>query len=189
MPTQLSTQRSDAELLIASQLDPLAFVELYDRWAQPLLGFFYRRVHDPEVAADLMAETIASLFEKRDRFRDIGRPGSAWIFTLAARQLSHYRRHELVQARAIERLGWTIPPLDEESVAAIEALIESDAQTDLLERVMRELPNAEREAVQLKVVEELAYGEIADRLSCTVVAARVRVHRGLTRMNRAIESM
>ncbi len=189
MSTPTASRRSDTELLLASRSDPTAFVELYDRWAQPLLAFFYRRVLDPDVAADLMAETVATLFEKRGRFRDVGRPGSGWIFTIAAHQLSHYRRRKLVEARAIERLGWTVPPLDIESAAAIEALADSGGDADLLERVMHELPTAERDAVELKVVEELAYREIAERLSCSVVAARVRVHRGLARMNKAIESV
>jgi RNA polymerase sigma-70 factor (ECF subfamily) len=54
--------RSDAELLIASRDDPAAFRELYDRWAERLLAYFYRRVLDPEVAADLLAETFAVAF-------------------------------------------------------------------------------------------------------------------------------
>jgi hypothetical protein len=52
---------TDAELLLASQQTGEAFCELYDRWAEPLLGFFHRRVDDAEIAADLMAETIATL--------------------------------------------------------------------------------------------------------------------------------
>ena len=189
MPMQPVAQKSDAELLIASQSDPEAFCELYDRWAEPLLAFFYRRVGDPEAAADLMAETVANIFEKRDRFRDLGRPGSAWIFTIAARQLSRYRRRDTVERRAIERLGWAVPALDSESVAAIEAMMESDDRVDLLESALRELPASERDAVQLRVIEELEYSEIAIRLSCSVVAARVRVHRGLARLNTAIGSV
>jgi DNA-directed RNA polymerase specialized sigma24 family protein len=126
MAMQPEGEKSDAELLIASQSNPEAFCELYDRWAGRLLAFFYRRVGDPDIAADLMAETVANLFEKRDRFRDQGQPGSAWIFTVAARQLSRYRRRDVVERRAINKLGWTIPALDSESVAALEALVDSD---------------------------------------------------------------
>ena len=46
------------------------FRELYDRWAERLLAYFYRRVVDAEVAADLLAETFAVAFERRRRFRD-----------------------------------------------------------------------------------------------------------------------
>jgi hypothetical protein len=42
---------TDAELLVASKDDPAAFRELYDRWAERLLAYFYRRVFDPEVAS------------------------------------------------------------------------------------------------------------------------------------------
>ena len=83
---------TDAELLVASQHDPAAFRELYDRWAERLLAYFYRRVFDPEVAADLLAETFAVAFERRHRFRDMGRPGSAWLFGIAQKELAHWVR-------------------------------------------------------------------------------------------------
>jgi hypothetical protein len=62
---------TDAELIVASGRDPVAFRALYDRWADRLLAYFYRRVLDPEVAADLLAETFAVAFERRRRFRDV----------------------------------------------------------------------------------------------------------------------
>jgi DNA-directed RNA polymerase specialized sigma24 family protein len=71
--------RTDAELLIASRDDPRAFRELYDRWADRLLAYFYGRVLDAEVAGDLLAETFAVAFERRKRFRDVGSPGAAWL--------------------------------------------------------------------------------------------------------------
>jgi len=188
MPRVLLADLSDAELLVASQRDAQAFAELYDRWAEPLLGFFYRRLRDPEVAADLMAETVATMFENRDGFRDIGRPASAWIFTIAARHLSRYRRRKTVEMNAVARLGWIVPALDEESAEMIEAMIESDGRGRDLEQVLSAMPAAERDAVQLKVLEELGYREIAEQLSCSVVAARVRVHRGLARLNKSMES-
>ena len=68
--------RTDAELLIASRDDVAAFRELYDRWADRLLAYFYRRVLDAEVAGDLLAETFAVAFERRRRFarRRVDRP-------------------------------------------------------------------------------------------------------------------
>lgn len=178
---------SDAKLIVASQQDPDAFCELYDRWAEPLLGFFARRVDQPEVAADLLAETLAVMFEMRTRFRDTGQSGAAWLFTIAGRQLSRYRRRAIVELRAVERLGMVVPSLDDASLLAIEALIDRDAQQGGLTLAMSGMPPAEREAVELRVIEELDYREIAARLNCSVVAARVRVHRGLARLNKSME--
>ncbi len=187
MPAARFDRMTDVELLLACQRDAGVFCDVYDRWAEPLLGFFVRRVGNPELAADLMAETMAVLFEQRMRFRDTGHPGSTWIFTIASRQLSRYRRRRQVEMRAVERLGWSVPALDEESAAAIEALIDRDPRSDLLDDALSSMPRGERDAVELKVVEQLGYREIAKRLGCSVVAARVRVHRGLARLNKSME--
>lgn len=179
---------TDAELILASRSDPAKFRELYDRLADDLLAYFYRRVLDAEVAADLLAETFAVAFERRGRFRDRGKPGAAWVYGIAAKELSHWYRRRAVELRAVERLGMTVPALDDESLVRIEALVDSDGLRAAMAVALCELPDGERRAVELRVVEELGYAEIAARLSCTEGAARTRVHRGLARLNRLMEA-
>ena len=171
---------NDAELIVASRSDPAAFRELYDRWAERLLAYFYRRVFDAEVAADLLAETFAVAYERRTRFRDVGKPGGAWLYGIASKELSHWFRRQSVEHRAVRRLGLEVPALDDESIAAIERLGDAASLMAALER----MTSAEREAVELRVVGELAYREIASRLGCTENTARQRVHRGLARLNK-----
>ncbi len=178
---------TDAELIVASRRDPRAFRELYDRWADKLLAYFYRRVLDPEVAADLLAETFAVAYERRRRFRDIGRPGGAWLYGIAAKELSHWFRRQEVERRAVRRLGVEVPPLDDESIARIEALADIDQHREALAAALDQITGGEREAVQLRVVDELGYAEIATRLDCTEGAARRRVHRGLARLNNLMQ--
>jgi RNA polymerase sigma factor (sigma-70 family) len=48
------------------------------------------------------------------------------------------------------------------------------------------LPEAERELLVLRFVEERPYREIADRFHCTPVAARLRVSRSLRRLQLAL---
>ena len=179
---------TDAELILASRRDPARFRELYDRLADDVLAYFYRRVLDAEVAADLLAETFAVAFERRGRFKDRGKPGAAWVYGIAAKELSHWYRRQAVELRAVKRLGMTLPPLDDESIARIEALVDSDARRAAVASALGELPDGERRAVELRVVDELEYAEIAARLSCTEGAARTRVHRGLARLNRLMEA-
>jgi RNA polymerase sigma-70 factor (ECF subfamily) len=179
---------TDAELILASRRDPAKFRALYDRLAEDLLAYFYRRVMDPEVAADLLAETFAVAFERRERFRDRGRPGAAWVYGIAAKELSHWYRRKAVELRAVQRLGMTRPVLDDESIARIEALVDGDAQRAAVAAALDALPEGERAAVELRVVEELGYGEIATRLCCSEGAARTRVHRGLARLGRLMEA-
>lgn len=179
--------RSDAELILASQRDPKAFRELYDRWAEQLLGYFYRRVMNAEVSADLLAETFAVAYQKRGRFRDGGVPGSAWLYGIARKELSHYFRRQRVELRTVERLGIQMPTLDDESATAIACLVDGLERRAGLCDALSKMSPAEREAVELRVVAELDYREIAGRLNCTEGAARVRVHRGLARLSKLME--
>ena len=180
--------RSDAELIVASQSDPRAFRELYDRWAETLLGYFYRRVSDAEVAADLVAETFAVAYEARSRFRDLGKPGGAWLYGIARRELSHYFRRRNVELRAVQRLGIDVPRVDAESIAAIEALEAAGADQARLTDAIDQLSASERDAVRLRVIAELDYGQIAARLRCSEAAARTRVHRGLAHLSELMEA-
>ena len=155
--------RTDAELLIASRDDPRAFRELYDRWADRLLAYFYRRVLDAEVAGDLLAETFAVAFERRGRFKDIGEPGRG----VAVR----HRRQGAValvpapggRAAGVRRLAIEVPALDDESIARIEALADMETCRAALAAALEQIGAGERNAVRLRVVEEMGYAEIATR--------------------------
>ncbi len=178
---------TDAELILASRSDPAKFRELYDRLADDLLAYFHRRVLDAEVAADLLAETFAVAFERRARFKDRGRPGGAWVYGIAAKELSHWFRSQEVERRAVRRLGIEVPRLDEESIARIESLVDAAEHRDALAEALAQMTGGERRAVELRVVGELPYAEIAARLDCTENSARQRVHRGLARLNNLMQ--
>jgi RNA polymerase sigma-70 factor (ECF subfamily) len=45
------------------------------------------------------------------------------------------------------------------------------------------LPQADRDALELRVVEDRCYSEVASRLACTPQAARLRVSRALRRLH------
>ena len=180
--------RSDEELIVASRDDPSAFRELYDRWAEQILAYFVRRVLDVELAADLMAETFAAAYESRERFRDVGRPGGAWLYGIARRKLSHFYRHRKVEMQAARRLGMERAQIDDESAAEIAALVDRDERRVSAQAALIRLSAAEREAVELRVIDELDYDEISSRLQITTVAARTRVHRGLARLGQLMEA-
>jgi RNA polymerase sigma factor (sigma-70 family) len=186
--TGVAALRSDEELIVASREDPGAFRELYDRWAEQILAYFVRRVLDVELAADLMAETFAAAYESRERFRDVGRPGGAWLYGIARRKLSHFYRHRKVEMQAARRLGMERAQIDEESAAQIAALVDRDERRVSAQAALVRLSAAEREAVELRVIEELDYDEISSRLQITSVAARTRVHRGLARLGQLMEA-
>ena len=121
-------------------------------------------------------------FERRHRFRDMGRPGSAWLFGIAQKELAHWVRHRAAEQRAVRRLGIVVPALDDESIARIEVLADVAAHREALTEALGRMTDLERDAVRLRVLEELDYRTIAARLGCSEGTARGRVHRRLARL-------
>src|SRR3954469_2972328 len=61
-------RHSDEELLALAPARPEAFAAFYRRHERLLLGFFMRRTGEPELAADLTAETFAAALVSVRRF-------------------------------------------------------------------------------------------------------------------------
>jgi RNA polymerase sigma factor (sigma-70 family) len=169
--------RTDEDLLTSD--DPEAFGLFYDRYARALLGYFARRAGDPEVAADLTAETFASALVARRRFKPSGPPAAAWLYAIASRRLVDYQRHGRVQSRMRRSLAMERRPLSEADAHTIR-LLADDTATVMLD----ELPDDQREAVAARVIEGRDYGELAVALHTSEAAVRQRVSRGLAALRR-----
>jgi RNA polymerase sigma factor (sigma-70 family) len=163
---------SDEDLLLSG--DPEDFGRFYDRYVDMLLGYFARRIHDPEAAADLTAETFAAALVARRRFRRAQTPAVAWLFGIAQHKLADYRRRGGAEARMYRRLGMERVPVEAEDAEMI-ALLGRDAAWQLID----ELPADQREAVRAHVLEDRAYGEIAFEAGTSEAVVRKRVSRGL----------
>jgi RNA polymerase sigma factor (sigma-70 family) len=169
-----------AEALRRSSRDPEAFVQLYDEHAEALLAYLARRIYDPEIAFDLTAETFAQAYAARGRFRgSTDAAAAAWLYKIAKRQFTRYLRKGGAERRALARLGIEPPGIDDEQRARIEELADLEALRRAVRVELARLSEAQRDALELKVVEEHSYPEVASRLGISEEAARARVSRGL----------
>jgi RNA polymerase sigma-70 factor (ECF subfamily) len=178
---------SDAELLSASSADPEAFGVFYDRHAAAVLAFLVRRTDSAQLAADLVAETFAAAFISRRRYRDTGAPALAWLLGIARHKLASAVRSERVERRARKRLALERIEVDDRSLERIEELAELEELRRDVDQALSMLTPIIAEAVQLRVLLELPYAEVARRLGCSEGTARVRVARGLTVIADALE--
>src|SRR5204863_295924 len=81
--------------------DADAFGTFYARHAPGVRAGFVRELRNPELAADLTAETFAEALRAVHRFRGVhAASGRAWISAIAANVLSHYLRSDRVRTSA-----------------------------------------------------------------------------------------
>jgi len=169
-----------ADQLRRSAREPEAFGDFYDAHFEDLLGYLTRRTCDAETGLDLTAETFAQAYLSRRRFRGLTEgEAAAWLYRIAKRQLARYFKRGAAEQRALRRLGLERPELDPESERQIEQLAELDDVRATLSVELDGLSPAHREALQLRVVDELPYREVARRLQISEPAARARVSRAL----------
>ena len=169
-----STQDDDLLTRFAAG-DAQAFVEFYRRHLAMVLGFFLRRTGDPELTADLTAEVFAAALLAADRYRPGERPALAWLYGIAAHKLADSRRRGRVEDAARRRLALEPLTIDDADLARVEELASGGAA----EAALSELPDALRDAVVARVVEERPYAEIAASMECSELLVRQRVSRGL----------
>jgi RNA polymerase sigma factor (sigma-70 family) len=173
---------SDADLLRRSDEDAAAFAELYSRHVAEVHRWLAARIR--WAASDLTAETFARAWLNRKRFRDPG-DGSVlpWLMGIAANLLAAAARHDRIETRARERLGLPVDLALEDGYAEVEQRLSPRLA---LEQHVRDLAPHERDALELRIVEELSYDDVGDRLSINPAAARLRVSRALRRLARSV---
>jgi RNA polymerase sigma factor (sigma-70 family) len=171
----------DERLLALARREPRAFGAFYRRHEDRILSYFLARIGDPEVAADLTAETFAAALASAHRFRPRKEPASAWLFGIARNTLAMSRRRGRVEGRARRRLGMAPLVLTDELVERIGEL------DDRALELVNELPADQQEAVRARVIDERDYADIAKDMRCSEAVVRKRVSRGLGTLRTRLE--
>jgi RNA polymerase sigma-70 factor, ECF subfamily len=150
--------------------------------ALALLDSLYRTAlrltRQPVDAEDLVQETYLKAFRSADRFE----PGTnlrAWLFTIL-----HNTARNRVRDRARETVTADSEAVDRAEVSAAspaetpETLLLRDTLAPDLQAAIDALPDAFRQALWLRDVEEFSYAEIAAMLAIPIGTVMSRISRG-----------
>lgn len=176
----------DALLQRAAAGDRAAFAELYRATNTRVAAFFYRRTFCPDTSAELTAETFARAIGAVHRFDARKGTATGWIFGIANKVLLEWIRKGNAARTASKRLRLQIVPLQAEELERVEEIADAGRFRTSLAMALAELSPAQREAVILRVGNDLPYEEVARRLGCTEGAARVRVTRALAHLTTSV---
>src|SRR5438477_2259310 len=144
----------------------------------------------PADAEDLVQETYLKAFRSADRFE----PGTnlkAWLFTIlynTARNRVRDRARDFVSVDSdlVERATDAPPALGRPETP--ETLLLDETLAPELQDALDALPDAFRQAVWLRDVEEFSYAEIAEMLSIPIGTVMSRISRGRHMLFEALKS-
>jgi len=149
-----------------------AYRELYE----PICGYALRRVRGPEDAAEVIAETFATLWRRFDRCPQ-GAELRPWLFGVARRVIANQRRGERRRTALGERLAANVAPTPTAT---------KDDPSSELARAFASLSDADRELLSLVAWEGLTRKELAVALGTSTAVVRLRLHRARKRLREAL---
>jgi RNA polymerase sigma-70 factor (ECF subfamily) len=153
-------QKGDDELVTAARTgDADAFAALYRRFARTVRGILLARLPYQEVP-DAIQDVFLSAWSHLAELREPSAFG-AWLASIARNSARHLHRAR-IEVRE---------PVDVAVAPSTDAFELMDA--------IRALPEAYRETLLLRLVEDLGSAQIAARTGLTEGSVRVNLHRGV----------
>jgi len=158
--------------------DRTAFGRLYDRYARMVHGILLARV-PRDAVEDLVQDVFLLALRRLHTLRDAAAFGG-WLAMITRNRAKDYFR------RSPQRLETELS----ENVAGAERECSGpDAEALAALAAIRELPDAYRETLILRLVEGMNGPEIAARTGLTPGSVRVNLHRGMEMLRKRLEKI
>jgi RNA polymerase sigma-70 factor (ECF subfamily) len=177
-PRDYSSFPDEALLALAAREDEEALAQLYDRYGRVAYGLALRIVRDQALAEDAVQEAFLTVWRTAGSFRADRAKPSTWILTLVHRRAVDVVRRE--ERRRAAPLEGTDEP-DERGRAADEEIELTDRRR-IVQEALRQLPDEQREALELAYYGGLTQSELAERLSVPLGTIKSRMFTGLRRL-------
>jgi RNA polymerase sigma-70 factor (ECF subfamily) len=157
--------------------DQVAYEEVYDQLAGPVLGMVRRVVRDLAQSEEVMQEVLLELWRTASRFdRDKGSAAS-WVMTIAHRRAIDRVRSEQKSAERELRAASAQIDYDEVTETALATL-----DRERVRRCMGSLTELQRESVTLAYYGSYTYDEVAGLLGVAAGTVKTRMRDGLIRL-------
>jgi len=174
---ELAHLSDEALVALAARSEHSALAELYDRYGRPAYGLALRVVRDESLAEDAVQEAFLTVWRTAARFVPENGKASTWILTLVHRRAVDVVRRE--QRRRTDSLDQAPEPgggggVDEEAWLRL--------QRERVQAALKQLPDQQREALELAYYGGFTQSELAERLGQPIGTIKSRMFTGLTRL-------
>jgi RNA polymerase sigma-70 factor (ECF subfamily) len=166
-----------ALLLRVAAGDTLALGTLYDRYGRLVFSVALRVTHERESAEEITQDTFLRLWQQAARYAPERGSFTTWLVTIAHRRALD----ELRGRRGTRRRRETVLPdlvLDQHGIDLADV---TELRLDI-QRALDELPQAQREAIELSFFSGLSRQEIAAHAACPLPTIHTRLRLGIEKL-------
>ncbi len=160
---------------------------LYDRWADAVNALVVRIVRDEAEAEEVVEAVFWQAWQQAGRYTsDRGLPG-AWLLTIARsksldrlRSLRRRRDEQPADESIFDKLPAVGDPL---------SILDSNERAAHVSLALRQLPDEQREVLELAYFDGLSQSEIAERLSLPLGTVKTRARLALRKMRDRLDAL
>jgi len=179
-PVMPQAALTDGELIeLIGQGDRQAFEDLYARYARSVFGLALRRLGDHGRAEDAVQETFTSIWKSAKSYRSDRGPGAPWLYAVARNAIVDRFRSQGREEFEVPERATGDPGPDERA--------ETSWVAWRVHRAFSELPDSERQVIELAYWGEMSQSEVADFLGIPLGTVKTRTRSGLGRLADLLE--
>ena len=166
----------EALVALVARAEESALAELYDRIGGTAYGLAHRILRDEALAEDAVQEAFLALWRSAGSFIPERAKASTWLLTLVHRRAVDLVRRE--QRRRAEPLESAPEPLE----GSAEDVAWLRLERERVQAALAELPDQQREAIELAYYGGYTQSELAERLGEPLGTIKSRMFSGLARL-------
>jgi RNA polymerase sigma-70 factor (ECF subfamily) len=160
--------------------DSEALGMLYDRYGRLVFTIALRITGDRETAEEVTQDVFQNVWQSAGGFHATSGSCSAWVMGITRHRAIDATRSRRFRARAREdNLDFELPTDDATSP---ERYADAQLLRELVQNVLRELPIAQRQAIELAYYGDMTRAEIAERLGEPLGTVKTRLRLGLEKL-------
>lgn len=151
-----------------------ALGELFDRFADPVYNYCFRRVGSWDLAEDLVSTVFLEVWRIRERAEAYDGDARPWLYGVATNVCRNATRSRRRHLHAVDRLPRETTPDHADHVADA---VDTERRVRDLHRALQQLNERDRDVLLLVVWSGLSYEQAARALAVPVGTVRSRLAR------------
>ena len=180
-------KNDDVELIQSSLTgDENAFAKLVRKYQKQVHALAWRKVGDFHVAEEITQDTFLRVYKKLSTLKD-PRRFAGWLYRIAARQCHAWLRKKRIQTQPLEDTDLELIEGGTYSqyIAEEQEKAATEAQRDIVQRLLARLRESERTVVTLHYFGEMTTEEISRFLGVSASTVKSRLRRARLRLKKA----